>query len=73
MQNYNLQNANPNIFNSNLTCLLPISPSLLTENQSPLKTAYLYSWSVYLCNFGCYLPLLSVKLFLWFKYKLTFQ
>ena len=47
MQNYNLQNANPNIFNSNLICLLPISPSLLTEKQSPLKL-HIYTVGVYI-------------------------
>ena len=70
VQSYKHQDAIPNFFDFNLKYLLSINGGFLigniyashqialrsSPNSSPLKTAYLYSLSVYLCSFGLFLP-----------------
>ena len=76
VQSYNHQNAIPNFFDFNWKYILSINGGFLigniyashqialrsSPNSSPLKTAYLYSLSVYLCSFRHFLPPLFVKI-----------
>ena len=86
MQSCNHQNAIPNFFDFNLKYLLSINGGFLigniyashqialrsSPNSSPLKTAYLYSLTVYLCNFDHFHSLQMLKYCTLFKRFFTF-